>query len=262
MFHYFGYGSNLNLNALRAKGVEPLSFEPVVLRGWKLVFNVRHWFQHEGGVGNIIATNNPEDKVHGLLCVCKDDDLPLLDLMESYGVAYDRIELKLETASGLVSAKSYVGLPDYLDDTCLPSRRYLNILLKGANAAGLAEEYIEKLRHHPLHHNKDYPPFLPPALPDEVFNQKSLKQHPLYTAVAGSVFDMKDARRDLQCIWTLFGGKDMTLFHLKRLDSSDGSENLEDIKCGRISEAGQKYLNTYLHEYDKEYRYVGRYVYY
>ena len=57
------------------------------------------------------------------------------------------------------------------------------------------------------------------------------------------------------------GGKDMTLFHLKRLDTSDGSETLADIKHGHITEPGRKYLNAYLHEYDAEFRYVGRYVY-
>lgn len=261
MFHYFGYGSNLNLLSLRAKGVEPLSYEPIVLRGWKLVFNVRHWFRHEGGVGNIMRTKNPQDEVHGLLYVCKDEHLPSLDLMESFGVAYDRIEVEFETASGRVKAKTYVGLSSYLDDACLPTKRYLNLLLKGASYAGLNEAYIEKLRHHPLHHNKDYQPFLPPALPEVVFDKESLKQHPLYTAIAGAVFDMEGARSDLRCVWELFGGKDMTLFHLKRLDSSDGSEKLEDIKSGCISEAGQKYLNAYLHEYNREYRYVGRYVY-
>ena len=33
----------------------------------------------------------------------------------------------------------------------------------------------------------------------------------------------------------LFGGKDMTLFHLKRLDDSDGAQTLDDIKHDRLT---------------------------
>jgi sulfite reductase (NADPH) flavoprotein alpha-component len=53
----------------------------------------------------------------------------------------------------------------------------------------------------------------------------------------------------------------MTLFHLKRLDASDGSETLDDIKHGRLSPAQRRYLDEYLHEYMSEYVYVGRYRY-
>jgi hypothetical protein len=59
----------------------------------------------------------------------------------------------------------------------------------------------------------------------------------------------------------LFGGKDMTLFHLKRLDSSDGSETLDDIKHDRLTSQQRRYLNEYVHEYSNEYVFVGRYVY-
>jgi len=58
-----------------------------------------------------------------------------------------------------------------------------------------------------------------------------------------------------------FGGRDMTLFHLKRLDTSDGTETMEAIRHGRLNEAQRRYLNAYLNEYAREYRYVGRFDY-
>lgn len=261
MFYYFGYGSNLNLTSLRAKGVVPQSSVRAALQGWKLLFNVRHWFRHEGGVGNIQPSSDPSDHVAGLVHLCEDEHLPLLDAMEAYGVGYDRVEVELETANGPLSALTYVGLPAYLDDACLPTRRYLNILLQGASSAGLDADYIAKLRQHPIHPEQDYPPFQQPPTSVPEFNQETLAQHPLYTALAGAVFDMQGARSEIDCLQPLFGGKDMTLFHLKRLDTSDGSETLDDIKHDHISTAGRKYLNAYLHEYNLEYRYVGRYVY-
>jgi sulfite reductase (NADPH) flavoprotein alpha-component len=261
VFRYFGYGSNLNLTSLRAKGVEPQRSELATLRGWKLRFNVRHWFRHEGGVGNIQPSDDPGDQVRGLVHLCEDEHLPLLDAVESYGVGYDRVEVELETAAGPVRALTYVGLADFLDDRCLPTRRYLNILLKGATSAGLDDTYVEKLRRHPVYEPEEYPPFEPPVGSAPTFNRETLARQPLYTALAGAVFDMSDARPELDCLHELFGGKDMTLFHLKRHDTSDGSETLGDIRQGRVSEPGRKYLNAYLHEYAVEYRYVGRFVY-
>ena len=251
----------MNLTSLKAKGVVPHTSKLAVLRGWKLLFNVQHWFRHEGGVGNIHPSQDPADQVQGVVHLCDDEHLAMLDAMEAYGVGYDRIEVELDTDEGKLPAITYVGLPGYLNNACLPTQRYLNILLKGAISAGLDKDYIEKLRRHPIHPEQDYPPFQHPGNSALIFNQQTLAQHPLYTALAGAVFDMQHARARLDCLRGLFGGKDMTLFHLKRLDTSDGAEVLDDIRDDRISAAGRKYLNAYLHEYNVEFEYVGRYVY-
>nr|CRH04769.1 Conserved protein of unknown function [Candidatus Magnetococcus massalia] len=261
MFSYFGYGSNINLTSLRAKGVVPHTSKKATLKGYKLVFNVQHWFRHEGGVGNVIPSENPEDRVEGLVHLCEDEHLAMLDAVESYGVGYDRIEVSLETADGPTQAITYVGIPSYLNDSCLPTRRYLNIILKGATAAGLDMGYIEKLRQHPQHPEEEYPPFQPPSVKEELFTPETLALHPHYTALAGAVFDMRGAQSRLDCLVGLIGGKDMTLFFLKRHDTSDGSETLEDFLQGRITEGSKKYINAYLHEYHREYTYIGRYMY-
>jgi hypothetical protein len=262
MFNYFGYGSNLNLTSLRAKGVEPLQSDRATLPGWRLRFNVRHWFRHEGGVGNIEATGNAADRVEGLVHLCEDAHLPPLDAVEACGVGYDRIEVEVHTAGGPVRALTYIGMPAFLDDASLPSRRYLNILLRGALAAGLDAAYTEELRAHPVHPEREYPAFEHPADSDaRVFDAEGLARHPHCTALAGAVFDMTGARPDLDSLVGLFGGRDMTLFHLKRLDTSDGNETLDDVKAGRISAAGRRYLDAYLHEYSVEFRYVGRFIY-
>ena len=261
MFTYFGYGSNINLVSLKAKGVKPLSSTCGILRGWQLRFNVQHWFRHEGGVGNVQPSNNLNDVVEGMVHECLDEHLAPLDAVEAYGKGYDRIEVEVETASGVVKAWTYVGLPGFLDDRCLPTQRYLNIIIKGAEAAGLSQSYIEKLRQHPTHLAEEYPAFEFPAVNGSVFDEHTLAMQPHLTALSGAVFDMSEARSQLECLGPLFGGKDMTLFHLKRLDTSDGTETLNDVREGRISNEGKKYLNAYLHEYNREFKYVGRYLY-
>ncbi|MEO6779283.1 MAG: gamma-glutamylcyclotransferase family protein [Gemmatimonadaceae bacterium] len=263
MFHYFGYGSNLSLPSLRAKGVEPRESMPATLEGWALRFNVRHWFRHEGGMGNIQRTGRRGDRVLGLVHLCDDAHLAALDAVEAYGWRYDRIEVDVQTALGIVRARTYVGMADAIDNSCLPTRRYLNIILAGAAAAGLDPGYIRKLRAHPLAPAREYPPFEPPSVPSvpsAIFNSSTLASHPQYTAIASAVFDMSAARGDLSCLIPLFGGKDMTLFHIRRLDTSDGSETEEDVRSGRLSEPALRYINAYLHEYSAEFRYVGRYT--
>ena len=261
MFRYFGFGSNLNITSLRAKGVEPLSSRRAILHGWRLCFNVQHFFRHEGGVGNIERSEVPGDRVLGVLYDCPDEALEPLDVMEACGYGYERITVEVVADSERVSAHTYVGMPEFIDNGCLPSRRYLNIVVDGAHQAGLDLNYVQNLEAQSVHQPDEYPPFTPPPGDYTVFDAALLAQHTLYTALYGAVFDMSDARSLHEYLKSFFGGRDMTLFHLKRLDSSDGKESMEDIRHGCLSEAQLCYLNGYLNEYAREYRYVGRFDY-
>lgn len=261
MFRYFGFGSNMNMTSLRAKGVEPLTSRRAVLPGWRLRFNVQHFFRHEGGVGNIERSKEAGCQVLGVLYDCPDEALPPLDAMEAYGHGYDRITVEVDADGEQVPALTYVGMPEFIDDACLPSRRYLNIVVDGARGAGLAPSYVQDLMQQPVHRPGDYPRFVPPSGDYPNFDGESLKRHPLYTALSGAVFDMSEARPLHEYLKRFFGGRDMTLFHLKRLDSSNGNESIEDIQYGCLNEAQQHYLNGYLNEYAREYRYVGRFDY-
>ncbi len=260
-FCYFGYGSNMDIRSLRAKGVEPRTSERAVLRRWRLRFNVQHFFRHEGGVGNIEPTDNGADVVWGVLHRFDDDDLGLLDAAEACGHGYDRVELSVLTDLGERRAHAYVGNPSFLDDACRPTQRYLNILLRGATTAGLDPSYVDALRRHPVRQRRFVPPFAPPTGDYRSFTAATLTRDPPLTALAGNVFDISRARWQHCFLRGLFGGKDMTLFHLLRLDSSIGSETLADLKHDRLNLAQREYLNEYLHEYSAEYAYVGRYIY-
>jgi sulfite reductase (NADPH) flavoprotein alpha-component len=262
VFWYFGYGSNMALRSLRAKGVEPRTSGRAVLRGWQLRFNVQHFFRHEGGVGNIEPTNNPNTEVWGVLHLCEDGHLALLDAAEAYPHGYDRITVTVQTERGPQQAVTYVGMQSFLNDACLPTHRYLKILLEGATAARLDPAYIERLKHHPVHQN---PPiaaeFVPPPGEYPSFTAATLAQHTLFTALAGFAFDMTSARWHHRFLRDAFGGRDTTLFHLRRLDNSSGKETLDDIKYARLNPAQRRYLNEYLHAYALEYGYVGRFYY-
>jgi len=258
VFLYFGYGSNLHVPALRAKGVEPLASVRGRLAGWRLTFDVRHWFPHEGGMGNIRRTDDPADVVQGVVHTCADADLAALDRMEAYGVGYDRTAVEVLTDAGPVTAQAYVGLPAFLDATRLPTRRYLAILLKGAMAAGLDDDYIRDLRDHPTAPETEPVRFTPPAGEFQTFTRASLALCPEATALLGHVFDMSAARADLASVKPVLGARDTTLFHLHRHDTSDGTETLDDLRAGRVSDRARRYLDAWLAAYATEFRYAGR----
>lgn len=257
MFLYFGYGSNINLVSLKAKGVMPLRSCRALLKGWELTFNVKHWFRHEGGMGNIRPREG--HLVEGVMHQCQDEHLAILDAVEAYGIGYDRIEVEVESQGKRFKALAYVGLPEYLDDNCKPTERYMNIMIKGAREAALSESYIYNLNSQSLFDPGDYPLFVPPHGDVSEFTSQTLASFPTCTALAGYVFEMANARRELRCLHQLFGGKDMTLFHLKRHDSSDRSRCTKDVTLGKISDSEKKYINAYLQEYNREFNYCGIY---
>ncbi len=260
MFCYFGYGSNLDLTSLRAKGVEPRASRRGELPGWRLRFNVQHFFRHEGGVANIEPSNDPEDAVQGLVHWCDETALGPLDDAEACGYGYRRIRVPVRVDGAIVEALAYVGMPEFIDDHCRPSRRYRNILVRGAEAGGLEPEYVARLRAVPVHEPGEYPPFRHPPGDWPRFDAEQLAARPHCTALYGAVFDMRAARAQHAFLQRFFGGRDMTLFHLRRMDSSDGSETEAAIREGRLDLAQRTYLNAYLHEYDREYQYVGRFL--
>ncbi|MFW1678169.1 gamma-glutamylcyclotransferase family protein [Pontibacter sp. JAM-7] len=261
MFRYFGFGSNMNMTSLRAKGVEPLSARRAVLHGWRLRFNVQHFFRHEGGVGNIERSDLPGDRVMGVVYDCPDAALAPLDAAEACGHGYDRISVEVEVDGALLPALTYIGMPAFIDNRCQPCRRYLNLLVDGARQAGIDADYVSELLAQSVHEPDQYPSFVPPEGDYPTFNVRTLAQYPLYTALSGAVFDMSKARPLHEFLKGFFGGRDMTLFHIKRLDSSDGNESMDDIRQGRFNPAQRHYLNSYLNEYAREYRYVGRFEY-
>lgn len=258
MIKYFGYGSNMDETALKAKGVSPKRSVPAILPEWRLRFNMAHFFRHEGGVGNIEHTGAGDDAVHGMLHWCSDSDLAALDKLEARGIGYDRIRVEVETPDGPEQTYTYVGLPAYVDESCLPTRRYLNILVRGARQAGLDQTYVAGLAAHPVQAFPEFPRFEAPVS-KRCFDHNSLVA-PL-TAFAGATFDMSGARPAHIIAKDWFGGKDVTVFLLRRMDSSDGSEKLSDVVEARLRPDQQIYINAYLHAFSDEYEYVGPFDY-
>ncbi len=257
MLYYFGYGSNMNMVSLKAKGVEPIFSEPAVLKDWQLVFDVCDFFRIEGGTGNIRPAVGEE--VHGVLHQCRDDDLRRLDELEAYGISYHRREVKvIGYSSQQYKAFAYTGLPDKLKSGLQPSHRYLNIMINGAKAMEIDDAYINKMKRTEVRPAPSYQPFVLPQENFKIFSAVELSRLPHHTALAGAVFDMQNAREEHTYLKKFFSGKDMTVFFLKRMDISSGEETLEHATEVGLSNLQKRYLNAYLHEFKREYKLSGR----
>ncbi len=242
---------------MAAKGVKPLSSSRAVLPGWRLRFNVAHFFAHEGGVGNIERSLNERDAVWGVLHFCEKGDLSLLDAAETNGYGYDRTIVTVETDDRPVEAITYTGTASFLDDRCLPTRRYLQILIDGAIESKLPEEYISALRKTPIFQPIPTNRFTPPPGDFPRFTAAMLRNKLNCTALAGHVFDMSSARPQHDFLRRYFAGKDMTIFHLRRMHGSAGNEALTNWSNESLTPEQDQYINEYLHAYNKEYRYCG-----
>ena len=258
MIKYFGYGSNMDILALKAKGVVPSKSDKATLVGWRLRFNVAHFFRHEGGVGNIEHTGNSDDRVLGVMHYCDDVDLAALDRLEAFGVGYNRIEVELETSLGVETAFAYIGLPDFVNETLRPSQRYLNILVRGAKNAQIDPDYILFLQTQRILPLPELEPYQP-ELTGRVLSHSDLG--PLMTVLAGCVFDMSAARIEHAVAQSWYGGKDVTVFQLKRMDASQGDEQLSDVIQDLLRPEQRSYLNNYLHAFALEYDYIAAFDY-
>lgn len=247
----------MNMASLAAKGVQPRASVQAWLPDWELCFDVHHWFRHEGGVGNIRPREG--GMVRGVLHVIEPVHLERLDAVESYGVGYDRITVPVQTDEGVIEAITYVGLPGYIDRSCKPTQRYLNILVAGARAAGIDPAYVDALERRPVHQPDDYPLFRPPERSEGAWPWFDAGALPAdHTALAGAVFDMAGCREKHRCLLPLLGGRDGTLFHLRRMDTSVGDETIARVLADDLRDDQRRYLHAYLDEYAREYRYAGR----
>jgi len=140
---YFAYGSNMDPDRMKERGVNFSKREHAILEGWRLEFNKVSSRNLKEGYANIVRDEN--SIVEGVLYEITDSDLKVLDRYEGYPSHYERIKVVVRMDSGeKVEAVTYIAKPDKVKDGLKPSREYLSHLLKGCDL--LSEEYWKKLR--------------------------------------------------------------------------------------------------------------------
>ncbi len=150
----FAYGSNMNLGDLNrwlqcnnypTNRVQ--SIIPARLPGYRLAWN--YWSEsREGGAANV--EKSPNDEVLGGILEIDPTLLRAIDAKEGHPKRYSRLPHPIECFELSNSAGQLVWLyqvtPEFrCDEEKLPTPDYLRIVIQGAQALGLPEDYIKEL---------------------------------------------------------------------------------------------------------------------
>jgi cation transport regulator ChaC len=139
---YFAYGSNMDAQRMRERGIEFSERVHAILSGYSLKFNKMADRNHKEGYANIVPDKN--NSVEGVLYEIPDLDLKKLDKHECYPIHYDRIKINVRTGGKKeVEAIIYVAQPDKVKQGLKPSNEYLAHLLAGKDI--LSESYYLRL---------------------------------------------------------------------------------------------------------------------
>jgi gamma-glutamylcyclotransferase (GGCT)/AIG2-like uncharacterized protein YtfP len=127
---YFAYGSNMNPDRVRERGLAVVSAEAAVLRGFRLTFD-KHAAAHAGS-GHASVARSPDDLVEGVLYLLRGpEEIAKMDRFEHAPVNYSREVAYVETASGVLATWTYFANPAVLRPGLRPPRSYLAHLLAG-----------------------------------------------------------------------------------------------------------------------------------
>jgi gamma-glutamylcyclotransferase (GGCT)/AIG2-like uncharacterized protein YtfP len=139
---YFAYGSNMNPQRMRDRGME---FERVIggrVVGLGLRFNKQSRDHYGCGHANLIYA--PAETVEGVLYeFAAAQTIELLDPFENTPVNYSREPLRVCSSMGPITAWAYYANPAVIFSNLRPTQAYLDHLLTGAPF--LSNAYLQAL---------------------------------------------------------------------------------------------------------------------
>jgi gamma-glutamylcyclotransferase len=166
---YFAYGSNMQRATFCARrGIDYRRALPARVAGWRLVLDKPPLVPVGEGFANIIPDAGAA--VLGVLYEITPDDLAHVDLTEGVLIGnYRRIDVSVVTLGEPALAVVAATLAsDKRNPDLLPSDRYLQCLIAGAEEHGLPAEYVAQLRALPCRPESEdarrFRPFLDEAL--------------------------------------------------------------------------------------------------
>ena len=138
---YFAYGSNMDPAQMAERCPGSVALGAARVSGWRLTFT-RDSPAWGGGVGHIEA--DPGSEVWGVLWDLTPEHLAALDVYEGIEIgAYVRDVLTVSFEGREVEAQVYLAIPRGYKK---PSKKYLSALIRGAEAHGCPDDYVEQLR--------------------------------------------------------------------------------------------------------------------
>jgi len=139
---YFAFGSNMNPERVRSRGLVFEAIEGGVLDGYRLTFDKRAPGQGPGGHASVRWA--PGAQVEGVLYLLEGPgEIEKMDVFERAPVNYSREVVRVRTCGGERLAWTYFANPAVLAPGSRPEPDYLAHLLRGR--AYLSEAYFRRL---------------------------------------------------------------------------------------------------------------------
>ena len=144
---YFAYGSNMHPSTFEGRrGITPRRALVACLSGWRLVLDKPPLLPIGESMANVVPDG--ASRVWGVAYEITEADLGHVDLTEGVLIGnYRRVAVRIEHGEGWLDASTLTS--DRRDATLLPSRRYMQLLVEGAERYGLPEDWFRSLRAQP-----------------------------------------------------------------------------------------------------------------
>ena len=143
---YFAYGSNMNPDRVRERGIRFSAVLPAVLSGVRLAFD-KASAKHPG-VGHANVVFDQTSAVEGVLYLLEaTEEIAKMDPFESTPINYSREIVRVSTTQGSMNAWTYFANPGVRREGLVPPRSYLDHLLAGEPF--LSAEYFAMLNSWP-----------------------------------------------------------------------------------------------------------------
>jgi gamma-glutamylcyclotransferase len=143
--YYFAYGSNMNKEQLRSRGVRPLSVAVAKLPDHRIAFHgySKTW---DGAVETVVS---PGQEIWGVIYTLTFSDADRLDTWQDVRLDGTGAYFLFPTRVTVTEGKTHPVLiykKDILGEPQNPSREYLDFILQGALEHGLPSSYVDELR--------------------------------------------------------------------------------------------------------------------
>ena len=169
---YFAYGSNMHPDTFRGRrGIVPEQAVAACLPGWQLVLDKPPLLPMGQAMANVIPM--AQRQVLGVAYAIGPEDLAHVDLTEGVLIGnYARVAVQVAPLEGGTVIDAFTLTSGQRDLALRPSRRYMDLLIQGAEIHGLPGEYVAWLRSRPAIDES------PEAASVRAFMDRALKKEP------------------------------------------------------------------------------------
>lgn len=139
---YFAYGSNMDSERIKKRGINYSKREAANLKDYTLKFNKVACENTNDGYANIESQKG--EMVEGILYEINQTDISNLDKFEGCPKHYERIKVKVTLINKkVIDAIAYIAHPSKTKEGLKPRKEYLEYLLKSREF--LSTIYVKKL---------------------------------------------------------------------------------------------------------------------